>query len=67
MNQAEFAKLVEDMNSGGATVSLEQWAVMEKLNRNVFWMVDCGHHQNLLDKALERIEELEEVLLDGRS
>ena len=59
MSRAEFKKLVDDMNNGGATVSLEQWAEMEKHNRNAFWMIDCGHHENLLDKALERIEELE--------
>ena len=26
---------------------------------NTFWKLSCGEHENLLDEAIERIEELE--------
>jgi len=26
---------------------------------NMFWKLSCGEHENLLDEAIERIEELE--------
>ena len=40
------------------TVSLEQFRAMEEYDRNVFWRLDCGHHQNLLDAALEHLDVL---------
>jgi len=31
---------------------------------NAFWRLDSGDHQNLLDEAIDRIEELEAHLID---
>ena len=44
------------------TVSLEQFRAMEEYDPNVFWRLDGGHHQNLLDAALEHIEVLSRAL-----
>lgn len=44
------------------TVSLEQFRAMEEFDPNVFWRLDSGHHQNLLDTALEHIDVLSRAL-----
>ena len=46
-----------------ATPSLEDFRAMEAYDSNVWWRLDCGHHQNLLDAALEEIDALQAALI----
>jgi len=39
------------------TPPLDVYLRIEKENRNLFWYVDSGHIQNLLDEAIDRLEE----------
>lgn len=39
------------------TPSLEDYGVMERFDPNVFWRLECGHHQNLLETALDKVQE----------
>lgn len=34
---------------------------------NEWWRLSCGHHQNLFEEAVERIEELQALLQAERS
>lgn len=62
VNKAQYTKILDDLDAGAPTVSLEVWREMEAYDGKVFWRVSCGHHENLLDAALERIAELEHDL-----
>jgi hypothetical protein len=41
------------------TQPLSRYRHRAKENDNEFWALPCGDHKNLLDEAIERIEELE--------
>ena len=46
------------MERDGPTAPLaEFWSAYRK-DDNLWWMIGCGHHQNLLDAAVEEIEKL---------
>jgi hypothetical protein len=34
---------------------------MEREDPNVWWRLECGHHQNLFDEVVEEVERLREV------
>lgn len=40
----------------GPTPPFEEYLAEEKKDPNFWWRIACGHHQNLLDDAIERIE-----------
>ncbi len=40
-------------------MNLSEFIEESKRDRNLFWRLQSGEHQNLLDEAIERIEELE--------
>jgi hypothetical protein len=42
-----------------ATCGLTEFLMAYEKDDNIWWMVACGHHQNLFEAAVERIEELE--------
>lgn len=44
--------------AGQCTPSLDDFKAMEAYDPNVFWRLDCGHHQNLLEAALDEIDDL---------
>ena len=44
------------------TPDLATYAELEKADRNLWWRIGCGHHENLFDSARDRIEELEATL-----
>lgn len=46
------------------TPSLEEWAELEKEDPQLWWRIECGHHLNLFEAALDRIEELEAALAE---
>lgn len=48
--------------NAGPTPSLDEYRALEKTDSNAFWRLDSGHHQNLLDAALEEIERLRTAL-----
>jgi hypothetical protein len=51
---------VTDWNSPMTpTPSLAEYAELEKADRNFWWRLSCGHHQNLFEMAVDRIEVLE--------
>ena len=52
----------EQLLSQEGTVSLEQFRAMEEYDGNVFWRLDSGHIQNLLDAALEHNDVLARAL-----
>lgn len=41
------------------TPPLEVYMELQKQDSNIFWRMPTGHLENLLDEALERIEEVE--------
>lgn len=43
---------------GAPTPSLADFLQVYDEDDNVWWRLSCGHHQNLLDEALERLDEL---------
>ena len=43
-------------------MKLHDYMVKETVDSNLFWRLDPGEHLNLLDEAIERIDELEEAL-----
>ena len=51
-----------DMNYGGPTPSLAEFLVEYEKDNNVFWMLPSGHHQNLLEEALQRLLETRVLL-----
>lgn len=61
---ARYRKLMDAATE--QTPSLEDFLAMEAVDPNVFWRLDCGHHQNLLDAAIDDIEKLRTVLADLR-
>lgn len=44
------------------TPPLDIWEELEKKHPHIFWKVSSGHHQNLLDDALEKIHQLKHQL-----
>lgn len=60
-----FPPSVEAMlapDSRAPTCPIADYIEAEKLDGNLFWRIDSGHHQNLLDDAIEQIERLREQL-----
>jgi hypothetical protein len=53
---ASVQAVVDD--HGAATPSLDDFRVVYDVDDNVWWLLDCGHHQNLLDEALARLDDL---------
>lgn len=42
------------------TPPLEVFLELYEEDRNLWWKIGCGHHENLFDAAIERIEALED-------
>jgi len=40
-----------------ATPPLDEYLAAEKEDGNIFWRIGCGHHENLLDAAVEQRDE----------
>lgn len=40
------------------TPNLHVYRMLRKADPNVFWRMGCGHHENLLDEALDEIASL---------
>lgn len=65
VDPADTARYRELMEAAAAqTPTLEDFLAMEAVDPNVFWRLDCGHHQNLLEAAIDDIEKLRTVLAD---
>jgi hypothetical protein len=47
------------INKSDTTMGLDAYIELEKFDRNAFWRLDSGHHQNLLDEAITRMQEAE--------
>jgi hypothetical protein len=43
------------------TAPLMEFVTAYEHDDNWWWQIGCGHHENLFDAALERIEELEAI------
>jgi hypothetical protein len=43
-------------------VKLHDYMVKETVDSNLFWRLDPGEHLNLLDEAIDRIEDLQEEI-----
>jgi len=59
-----YSNAVQAMEMAGQipTAPLEEFIVAYFEDDNIWWRIDCGHHMNLFDAAVERIRELEEAL-----
>jgi hypothetical protein len=44
------------------TMSLDNYIRGSETDPNLFWRLDCGDHMNLLDEAIDRIEDLQEEI-----
>lgn len=51
-----------DLDWDGATPPLDAFLEAEKTDRQLWWRIGCGHHQNLLDEAVERLERAEAAI-----
>lgn len=40
---------------------LRDFIAGEKKDPNLFWRLECGHHQNLLDEAIDALREIAKV------
>lgn len=58
LNAEDYRKLLAQQE----TVSLKQYRAMEAYDRNVFWRLETGHIENLLDSALEHLDILAAAL-----
>lgn len=48
-------------DSQAATPPLDEFRRLYAEDDNLWWRVECGHHQNLFEAACERIDELEQA------
>ncbi|MGK3708678.1 hypothetical protein [Arthrobacter sp. IK3] len=55
-------KLIAEMADRGHSPSLSEFREMEAADSNIFWRLESGDHQNLLDEAMEEIDGLHEAL-----
>lgn len=46
-------------NPQASTADLTEFLMAYNADDSIWWMVSCGHHQNLFEAAVERIKELE--------
>jgi len=53
---------VKAMEGDGPTAPLDEFIKAYEADDNIWWVIGCGHHMNLMDAAIERIEELEREL-----
>jgi hypothetical protein len=44
------------------TPPLDEFLKTYEQDDNVWWIMDCGHHMNLFDQAVERMEQAERRL-----
>lgn len=44
-------------HEGAPTPSLDDFRTVYDVDDNVWWLLNCGHHQNLLDEALARLDD----------
>lgn len=49
------------------TAPLDEFRAAYADDDNWWWMIGSGHHQNLFEMAIERIEELEAKLTEARA
>ena len=42
------------------TPPLDEFLREYEADDNIWWVMECGHHQNLFEAAVERMEEAEE-------
>lgn len=47
------------------TANLDAFLTAYESDDNIWWMIECGHHQNLFEAAIDRIEELTNALRAG--
>lgn len=52
---------ISDLNDG-PTMPLDEFIEKEKEMSKLFWYLDSGHHQNLLDEAIERMQAAESTI-----
>jgi hypothetical protein len=50
-----------------ATPPLDEYLAAEENDGNIFWAIGCGHHQNLLDAAVEQLDEARDELKSLRA
>lgn len=44
------------------TPSVEEYLAEEERDPNLWWRIACGHHQNLFEEAVERMQEQEQKI-----
>lgn len=65
MDPADTARYQELLDAAGVrSLTLEEFREIEAYDRNAFWRLDTGNHQNLLEEAVESIDNLQTVLAD---
>jgi hypothetical protein len=46
---------VQAMLDDGPTAPLDAFVAEYEADDNIWWVIGCGHHQNLFDEAVERM------------
>jgi hypothetical protein len=49
---------VKAMLNNGPTAPLAEFVAAYEADDNLWWVVGCGHHQNLFDAAMEEVDRL---------
>lgn len=60
--QGTGRNLVAELEARDHSPSLAEFREMEAVDSNIFWRLESGDHQNLLDAAMEEIDELKAAL-----
>jgi hypothetical protein len=53
---SDNVEAMKGTDSMAATAPLEEFLEAMREDRNLWWQVDCGHHENLFDAALHELE-----------
>jgi hypothetical protein len=59
MERHEYVALLDELENSAPTPDLDTYRCAEAFDPNFLWRIDRGHVHNLLEAAMERIEELE--------
>ncbi|MCC3299353.1 hypothetical protein [Arthrobacter caoxuetaonis] len=59
---ADGSALIAALDERECSPTLDEYRAMEGADSNIFWRLDTGDHQNLLDEAMEQVDGLKEAL-----
>lgn len=58
MTAKDVERMVNEPTSMTPTARLDDFVLAYRKTDNLWWMIGCGHHQNLFDAAIDKLEEM---------